>query len=219
VLPIVEEMKECADKKGESEDRDEELHKKESEQETLAMITHTNIDIGAFRISDSNKEKNIDQTNSDDCSDDHLPLEAKPGNMDDVEKNVSEDTIIDESFCYIKQCKDTTKENVHHKVVKNENNVEKWNAIRIKNDDKEKSNVNFVNDSTSNCDSAIAAREKAVQLITRVRKELKYKELTSVIKQVEEDMKNAMGKKDDNSEEEFNDRLKSLRNERDELDL
>merc|ERR1712238_331307 len=59
--------KECADMEGENKDRNEELHKKESEQEPLTMTTHTNIDIGAFRISDSNKEKNIDQTNSDDC--------------------------------------------------------------------------------------------------------------------------------------------------------
>ena len=58
-----------------------------------------------------------------------------------------------------------------------------------------------------------------MQLITRVCKNLKHKELTSVIKQVEEDMKNAMGKKDDISEEEFIVRLKSLRKKRDELDL
>ena len=221
VLPIVEEMKECADMEGENKDRNEELHKKESEQEPLTMTTHTNIDIGAFRISDSNKEKNIDQTNSDDCPHEHLPLQAKTENMDDVEKKVSEDTIIDESFCGINQYKDKSKENVHHKVVKNVNNVDKRNNIRIKNFDQEKkkSNVNLINDSASDCDSVIAAREKAVQLITRVRKELKHKELTSVIKQVEEDMKNAMGKKDDISEEEFIVRLKSLRKKRDELDL
>jgi len=92
---MVEEMKEYADKKGESEDGDEELHMMEWDQEILTMIAHTNIDIGAFRISDSDKEKIINQTNSDDYSYEHLSLETKAGNMDDAEKKVSEDTIID----------------------------------------------------------------------------------------------------------------------------
>ena len=51
----------------------------ESDQEILTMITHTNIDIGAFRISNSDKEKSIDQTNSDDYFHEYLPfVEGKP---------------------------------------------------------------------------------------------------------------------------------------------
>lgn len=72
-------MKEYADKKDKSEDWDEELQIMESDQEILTMITHTNIDIGAFRISNSDKEKSIDQTNSDDYFHEYLPfVEGNP---------------------------------------------------------------------------------------------------------------------------------------------
>ena len=66
----------------ESEDEDEELHILESDQEILTMITHTNINIDAFRISNSDKEKSIDQTNSDDHSQEYLPfVEGKSVNI------------------------------------------------------------------------------------------------------------------------------------------
>ena len=59
------------------------------------MITHTNIDIGTYRISNSDKEKGIHQTNRHEYSHEHLPFETKDRNMDDAEKIFSENTIID----------------------------------------------------------------------------------------------------------------------------